>query len=168
VVEEGAMDLGFLFPYLLFLHVLGAIVAFGPSFSFSIIGAMGSKEPPHGNFAIRVSEAISHRLVYPIGITLPITGAAMLLVRGINPLDRASWWLALAIVLYVIAYGYSYFFQSKLVARVIEITSTPPPPGASGPPPELPPIVARIQRGGMMLGILLVAIVFLMVVKPTI
>lgn len=163
-----AMDLGWLFPYLLFLHVLGAVVAFGPTFAFPFIGAMGGEEPQHGNFATRVSEMISHRLVYPIGITLPITGAAMIPVRGINPLDRPSWWLALAIVLYVIAYGYSYFFQSKLVERVIHITSAPPPPGASGPAPELPPLVARIQRGGMALTVLLVSIIFLMVVKPTI
>ena len=162
------MELGWLFPYLLFLHVLGAIVAFGPTFAFPFIGAMGRAEPQHGNFAVRVSETLGHRLVYPIGITLPITGAAMILVRGINPLDRPFWWLGLAIVLYVIAYGYSYFFQSKLVARVIEITSTPPPPGASGPPPELPPIAARIQRGAMVMTILLLTIIFLMVVKPTI
>lgn len=162
------MDLGWLFPYLLFLHVLGAIVAFGPTFAFPFIGAMAGGEPQHANFATRVSHTLSDKLVYPIGITLPITGVALILVRGINPLDRPFWWLALAIVLYVIAYGYSYFFQSKLVARVIEITSTPPPPGVSGPPPELPPILARIQRGGMVLTILLLTIIFLMVVKPTI
>ncbi len=162
------MDLGWLFPYLLFLHVLGAIVAFGPTFTFQFIGAMGRAEPPHGNFAVRVSETLSHRLVYPIGITLPITGAAMILIRGINPLERPFWWLAVAIVLYVITYGYSYFVQSKLIARVIEITSTPPPPGASGPPPELPPIAARIQRGGIVMTIFLLTIIFLMVVKPTI
>lgn len=162
------MDLGWLFPYLLFLHVLGAIVAFGPTFAFPFIGAMGGKEPQHGNFATRVSYTLSHRIVYPIGITLPITGAAMILVRGINPMDRAYWWLSLAIVLYVITYAYSYFVQSKLVHRVIEITSAPPPPGASGPPPELPPLVARIQRGGKAMSVLLVTIIFLMVVKPTI
>jgi uncharacterized membrane protein len=162
------MDLGWLFPYLLFLHVLGAIVAFGPTFAFRFIGAMGGAEPQHANFATRVSETLTHRLVFPIGITLPITGAAMMLVRGINPLDRPFWWLALAIVLYVIAYGYSYFFQSKVVRRVIELTSAPPPPGASGPPPELRSLVSRIQRGGMFTGILLLAIIFLMVVKPTI
>lgn len=162
------MELDWLFPYLLFLHVLGAIVAFGPTFAFPLIGAMGGKEPQYGNFATRVSYTLSHRLVYPIGITLPITGAAMILVRGINPVDRPNWWLTLAIVLYVIAYGYSYFVQSKLVHRVVEITSAPPPPGASGPPPELPPLVARIQRGGMAMTVLLVTIIFLMVVKPTI
>jgi uncharacterized membrane protein len=162
------MDWNSLFPYLLFLHVLGAIVAFGPTFGFSVIGAMGGAEPQHGNFAIRVSETLSHRLVYPIGITLPITGTAMILVRGINPLDRPFWWLAMAIVLYIIAYGYSYFFQSKLVAQVIEMTSAPPPPGASGPPPALMALVTRIQNGGKALALLLVAIVFLMVVKPTV
>lgn len=162
------MDLGWLFPYLLFLHVLGAIVAFGPTFAFPFIGAMGGGEPQHANFATRVSNTLTHRLVFPIGITLPITGAAMILVRGMNLADRAYWWLSLAIVLYVIAYGYSFFFQRKLVARVIEITAAPPVPGASGPPPELRALVGRIQRGGMVTSILLVTIIFLMVVKPTV
>jgi hypothetical protein len=162
------MDLGWLFPWLLFLHVLGAIVAFGPTFAFSFIGAAGGAEPQHANFATRVTHILSSRLVIPIGITLPITGLGIIAVRQINPFDRPFWWLALAIVLYLIAYSYGFFVQRKLVDRVIEITSTPPPPGASGPPPELPPLVKRIQRGGMGMGILIVVIVFLMVVKPQI
>jgi uncharacterized membrane protein len=162
------MDLAWLFPWLLFLHVLGAVVAFGPTFAFSFIGAAGGAEPQHANFATRVSHTISSRLVYPIGLTLPITGLAMMAVREINPFERGSWWLAVAIVLYVIAYGYSFFVQRKYVERVIELSSAPPPPGATGPPPELVELVGKIQRGGMMLGILLVAIIFLMVVKPTI
>jgi len=162
------MDLSWTFPWLLFLHVLGAIVAFGPTFAFSFIGAAGGAEPQHANFATRVSQTIASKLTYPIGLTLPITGLAIMAVRGLNPVDRANWWLALAIVLYIIAYGYSFFVQRKYVERVIEISSTPPPPGAAGPPPELMDLVGRIQRGGMMLGILLIAIVFLMVVKPRI
>jgi uncharacterized membrane protein len=160
--------MAWLFPWLLFLHVLGAIVAFGPTFAFSLIGAAGGAEPQHANFATRVSNTIASRLVYPIGITLPITGLAIIAVRGINPFDRPYWWLALAIVLYIAAFGYSFFVQRKYVGRVIELTSAPPPPGASGPPPELRMLVGRIQRGGMATGIILVAIVFLMVVKPAI
>ena len=86
--REGSMDLAWLFPWLLFLHVLGAIVAFGPTFAFSFIGAAGGAEPQHANFATRVSHTISSRLVYPIGLTLPITGLAMMAVRGINPFER--------------------------------------------------------------------------------
>src|SRR6188474_1001816 len=112
-------DLVWLFPYLLFLHVLGAIAGFGPSFVFPIVGAMGGKEREHGNFATRVSETISNRLVYPIGITLPITGALIILVRGIDLTSRAYWWLDIAILLYIAAYGYSFFVQRKVVERVI-------------------------------------------------
>ena len=159
-------ELAWLLPYLLFLHVLGAIAGFGPSFVFPIVGAMGGAEREHGNFAVRVSHTISSKLVYPIGITLPITGALLILVSGRNLSDRSNWWLGLAIVLYVIAYGYSFFVQRKIVHRVIDLTSGPPPAGATGPPPELPGLVKRIQRGGMALTVLLLAIIFLMVVKP--
>ena len=162
------MDLAWLFPWLLFLHVLGAIVAFGPTFALSIVGAMGGAEPQHANFATRVSDAISSKRVQPVGFTLPITGLAMIAVVGINPLERDRWWLALGIVLYVIAYGYGFFVQRHLVARIVQMTSSPPPPGASGPPPELMALIRRVQLGGMGMGLLIVAIVFLMVVKPRI
>jgi hypothetical protein len=162
------MDLAWLFPWLLFLHVLGAIVAFGPTFAFSLIGAMGGAEPQHANFATRVSHAISSKRVLPVGITLPITGLAMIAVLGINPLERERWWLALAIVLYLIAYGYGFFVQRHVVERVVQMTSSPPPPGASGPPPELMALIRRVQLGGMGMGLLIVTIVFLMVVKPRI
>jgi hypothetical protein len=155
-----------LVPFLIFLHVLAAIVAFGPSFAFSFIGAMGRQEPQHANFGTRVSQTIASRLVYPIGITLPITGLAIMAILQINPFERSYWWLAIAVVLYIVAYGYSFFVQRKLVERAIELTSTPPPPGASGPPPEVPALGKRIGQGGMALGVLLVIIVFLMVVKP--
>ena len=160
------MDLRALFPWLLFLHVLAAIVAFGPTFAFATIGSLGGREPQHANFATRISATISSRLVYPIGITLPITGALMILVAGIDLTSRAYYWLDIAIVIYIVAYGYSFFVQRPIVERIIAMTSTPPPPGATGPPPELMRLVARVQRGGMVLGILLVAIIFLMVVKP--
>ena len=155
-----------LVPYLIFLHVLGAIVAFGPTFAFATIGSAGRAEPQHANFGTRVSHTIASRFVYPIGITLPITGLAIIGILQINPLDRAYWWLAIAIVLYIVAFGYSFFVQRKLVERAIELTSSPPPPGSSGPPPELPAIGKRIGQGGMVMGILLIVIVFLMVVKP--
>lgn len=156
-----------LVPYLIFLHVLGAIVAFGPTFAFSFIGSANRAEPQHSNFGTRLSHTISSRLVYPVGITLPLTGLAIMGILRINPFARDYWWLLIAIVLYVIAYAYSFFVQRKLVERAIELTAAPPPSGASGPPPELPAIGKRIAQGGMVLGLLLVAIVFLMVVKPT-
>lgn len=159
------MDLMTLFPWVLFLHVLGAIVAFGPTFAFAIIGAMGGAEPQHANFATRISARISDRLVLPLAIFQGITGVLLILISQRDLL--AEPWLLLGIVLYAIGLGYSLFVQRRDVARIIELTSAPPPPGATGPPPGLPEVVARVQRAGMILGINLVVIVFLMVVKPS-
>ncbi len=58
--------MGWLFPWLLFLHVLGAIIAFGPTFAFPIIGAMGGKEPQHANFATRAAHLVGQRLDEPL------------------------------------------------------------------------------------------------------
>jgi uncharacterized membrane protein len=151
----------------LFLHVMGAIIAFGPAFSaFPVIGAMAGKEPQHANFAARVNEAISHTRVTPLAIFQGITGLALLLLTGLNPFSQL--WLGLGIVLYLIAISYALAVQTPVSKRIVELTSTPPPPGASGPPPELMAAVKRAQQGGMLLAGLVFVIVILMVTKPTI
>jgi uncharacterized membrane protein len=148
----------------LFLHVMGAIVAFGPTFSFPIIGRMGGAEPQHANFATRVTETIAEQRVLPLAIVQGITGVALILLTGINLL--ATPWLLIGIVLYLIVLGYNVFIGTPTVKKVIQMTSNPPPPGASGPPPELRAAITKVQRGGMFSGLMIVLIVILMVVKP--
>jgi uncharacterized membrane protein len=157
-----------LVPWLLFVHVLAAIVAIGPNFAYSTIRGMGRAEPQYANFGTRVAHAISDRLVYPIGLVIPATGVAMILALGIDLTDPAFWWLDLAIVLYASVYLYSFFVQRSIVGRIIQMTSTPPAPGTTGPPPGLPALAMRAQRGGTAMLILLGFVVFLMVVKPQI
>lgn len=157
-----------LVPWLLFVHVLAAIVAIGPNFAYSTIRTMGRMEPQHANFGTRVAHAISDRLVYPVGLVIPATGVAMILVLGIDLTDPAFWWLDLAIVIYASVYLYSFFVQRSIVGRIIELTSTPPASGATGPPPGLPALAMRAQRGGTAMLILLALVVLLMVVKPQI
>ena len=153
-----------LVPWLLFLHVLAAIVAIGPNFAYSTIRGMGRQEPQHANFGLRVSHLISARLVYPVGLVIPATGVAMIVLLGIDLTNRAFWWLDVAIVIYATVYLYSFFVQRRIVERIIDLTSSPPPP--EGPSPELPALAARAQRGGTAMLILLVMVAFLMVVKP--
>ena len=155
------MDLG---PWFLFLHILGAIVAFGPTFTFPIIGAMGGREPMHANFATRISHRISERVVLPLAIFQAITGVGLILTRHWDLLNTR--WLLVAIVLYVIALSLALFRIRPAVQRVIAMTSAPPPPGASGPPPELQAQIKRIQQTGPINGVLIVVIVLLMVLKP--
>ena len=161
-----------LIPWFLVLHVLGAIIAFGPSFSFPIIGAMGAAERPHGNFATRISHAISTKRQIPVALTMPVTGIGLVWSAGIDPFSQGFRWLALGIVLYVILFTYAVAVQLPTTQRIIEMTSAPPPDGApgsapAGPPPALMALIRKVQRGGMFLTLMIVVIVFLMVVKPS-
>lgn len=160
------MDWRDLVPWLLFLHVLAAIVAIGPNFAYSTIRDLGRQEPQHANFGTRVSHAVSARLVYPIGLVIPASGIAMILILGIDLTARTSWWLDAAIVIYGGVYLYSFFVQRRIVEQIIELTATPPAPGTSGPPPGLAALATRASRGGTAMLILLVVVVSLMVVKP--
>ena len=86
---------------LLFLHVVGAIVAFGPAFSVPDRGPDGRrKEPQHANFAAR---RLNARRSSGSGrcrsrASRMITGLGM---NTWTAVQRA--WLGLAIVLYLIA-----------------------------------------------------------------
>ena len=151
----------------LFLHVFGAILAFGPTYAYSIIGAMGGREPMHANFATRVSERIGTTLVYPLAVVQGITGVLLIWLASIDL--TKSLWLGIAIILYLGALAFAFTIQRDAVHRVIELSTPPaggPPAGApAGPPPGLPEAVKKVQQGGMALGITIAVIVFLMVTK---
>ena len=150
--------------FLLFLHVMGAILAFGPTFAYSIMGAMAGREPQHANFSARQVEAIGNKLVYPLAIFQGVTGVLLIFATTIDL--KAATWLAAGIVLYAIALTFALTIQRNALHHLIELSSTPPAPGTP-PSPEIPATVRKIQRGGILLGVLIVVIVFLMVVKPT-
>lgn len=160
-----------LFSLLLFTHVLGAIIAFGPTFSSPIIARMGAAERAHGNFAMRVSHQLARVQILPLGIVQGITGLGLILTGNID-LFKDHNWLLVAIGLYLVAISYGIFVQTPLANRIIALTTppagAPAPAGSSagGPPPELAGLITRIKRGGFLLMALVVSIVFLMVTKP--
>lgn len=155
---------------LLFLHVGGAIVAFGPSFTFPIIGAMGGREREHVNFALRLQELIGSRLVLPLALFQGVTGVLLIWRTGRDVFGTA--WLGLAILLYLLAISTALLVSLPTVRRLIAATSGPPPapPPGAPPPAEPPPHLAALVRRARMAGFfqlgLILAIVFLMVVKP--
>jgi hypothetical protein len=154
----------------LFLHIGGAIVAFGPTIAFPLIGARAGKEPMHGNFALRTTEFITNRVVEPGAGFVFLMGLGLIWTRGWNPFT--TFWLGVAIVLFLIVLGVSLFVQAPQVRKMIELTSGPPPAmGEGGPPPGPPPgfmeLQQRAARSGMFLTLGLFTILFLMVFKPT-
>jgi hypothetical protein len=155
-----------LVPWLIFIHVLSAILAFGPAFAFGLYGSRAAAEPQHANFMARANHFVLDRMVLPIALSMPVSGLLIVGAAGIDLL--AARWLLLAIAIYLVAIGYVILVQRPAVMRLIELSSSPPPAGAAsgGPPPALVETAAKVRRGGMLIGVLIVLIVALMVVKP--
>jgi hypothetical protein len=149
---------------LLFLHVIGAIIVFGPSFAFPLIAGQARKSPQNSHFAAVVTDVIERRIIIPGAIIQGITGVLLIIAIGADLTSPPYRWLIAAIVLYLIAIGFAVAVQAPAVEKMVELTKTPP--GPEGPSAELIAQGKKLQRGGMFLGLLIVVIVFLMVVKP--
>jgi hypothetical protein len=172
----------------LYLHIGGVIVAFGPTIAFPFLAARAAKEPMHGNFTLRASEWLSEKVVEPGAIFVFLMGVGLILTKGYSLVDDL--WVTTAIVLFLIALGYSFLVQLPTVRRMISLTDQPRPvvvdasspgeqpamagpgtPGAAGagpagPPPEFIALSKKAARGGMFSTVLLFTILALMVVKP--
>jgi uncharacterized membrane protein len=152
----------------LFLHVLGAIAAFGPSFVFPLIARQSREMPSGAMFGLKLTDTIERRLIIPLGLFQAVTGIGLILTLDYDV--TAAHWLALGILLYVIAIGFAILVQSRTIEAMIQIIEKAPPPAPGTPPGPPPPafvaLAKRAQMGGIFLSIMLVAIVFLMVVKP--
>jgi uncharacterized membrane protein len=156
----------------LFLHVLGAIAVFGPTFIFPVIARASQRQPQHAHFAAELSELVESKIVIPGAVVQGLTGLAIIFIVGLDITSAPSRWLLVAIPLYLIAVLYAVFVQDPAAKRMVQLTgamSGPPPAGAPvGPPPELVATGQKLQRGGMLLTVLVVLIVLLMVTKPVI
>jgi uncharacterized membrane protein len=148
----------------LFLHILGAIVAFGFGFYAPIYGAMAANEPQHGNWYLRSTKRVSDMILVPAALSMGVTGVLIVLETGGMSRFQEPW-LGLAMVIYVAAILAVLFVQRPALNRVIELTSEPP--GPDGPPAEVPKLLRRLRMLGIALLIAVIAIVYLMVVKPT-
>ncbi|MCV0403504.1 MAG: DUF2269 family protein [Chloroflexi bacterium] len=158
----------------LYLHIGGAIVAFGPTIAFPFLAARAAKEPQHGNFVLRATEGITEKVVEPMSAFMFLMGVGLIVTRGYNPLETL--WVGLAIVLFLITFAFANLVQLPTVRKMVAMTSQPPPaaeaaaagPGANpgGPPPEFLALGTKAARGGQFMTLMLFVILALMVVKP--
>jgi len=154
---------------LLFLHIGGAILAFGPTYTFPLVGTMAGAEPQHLNFWLRAQKKISSTLVTPLALFQGVTGLLLIWWIGFELLTR--WWMIVSIVLYLVALTISFTVLYPSLRVLLAATAGPPPAAsADGPPAGPPPHVLkardRAKLGGMVNSLIVLVIVFLMVAKP--
>jgi len=144
--------------FIKWLHVLAAITALGANLTYGVWLSLASKDQRSLAFALRGIRFLDGRIANPAYGLLLITGLLMVYVGGL-PLSTP--WILVALVLYVITTLVGILAFGPALRRQIAFAESPGPSS---------PEYQQAARQGLLFGILtialVVAIVFLMVVKP--
>ena len=149
-----------MFHALLYIHVLLAIFAVGFNASYGVWIARAAREPEHLAYSLRGIKFIDDYLANPAYALLLVTGFLMVRVGDVS---LHQFWLVTALILYgiLVAVGVG-VYTPTLRAEIRALESE----GATSSEYEW--LSARGGIVGGLLGVLALAIVFFMVVKPTI
>ena len=149
----------------LFLHILAAVIAFGPIFVFPIIGSLAAQMPQHLRFAVELNHRIEQRLVLPLAGTMLISGTGLIWTANIN-IFRTPF-LLVGVILYLVALGVASRILLPTTERLVHLAANGPSDVAPGPPPpEVMTLIRRLQMFGGFTTLLFLVIIFLMVIQP--
>jgi uncharacterized membrane protein len=149
-----------LYVFLKFIHVLLAIVAVGFNASYGIWTARATKEPEHELHVLQGIRTLDDRFANPAYALLLVAGVAMVLESP--TLDFSTLWISAALGLYVLMALIAIFAFTPTLRKQIALVEAGEQRSKAH--------TALAKRSGMVGGILaviVIAIVYLMVVKPT-
>lgn len=148
------------YPLVKTLHIFFAIVAVGFNVSYGVWLARGRRSPEHLDFALRGVKFMDDYLANPCYFLLLLSGLAMAFVIGPWGWQR---WIISALVLWVLAIAVAYAVYTPTLSGQIRALAAHGVESAE---------YARLENRGRILGIglgvLVLAILVLMVFKPTI
>ena len=103
-----------LFFVFLALHLIAVVVAYG---STIVLPFLRTASPVTSTQLITVERVVTEKLALPAALSMPFSGAAMVVVAGINP--TTQFWLWASIVLYLGTLVYLVIRQWPGVMRLV-------------------------------------------------
>jgi uncharacterized membrane protein len=143
-----------------YVHVLLAMTAVGANLTYGIWqGAIASRAPEHEGFVLRGIKFIDDRVANPCYLLLLLTGLSL---QAIGHWGLQRHWVSAAIILYVALLIVGLVFYTPALTRQVEAIEAE---GAQST--HYKAAAARATIYGLATLPIILAIVFMMVVKPT-
>jgi uncharacterized membrane protein len=143
------------------VHVLSAIVAVGSNVTyFAFLAAMRGRPRAAQAFTLETISKVDRRLANPAYMVLPATGVIMVLI---SPLGFTTFWIAVAIGLYVLVGVFAGALFVPALRRLVALVNEEGPDA-----PGYAEAAGRVMTRGLLTMLPVAGIVFLMVVKPTV
>ncbi|TMD05997.1 MAG: DUF2269 family protein [Chloroflexi bacterium] len=140
-----------------YIHVLLGITAVGTNITYAVWNTRGAREKEHLSFALRGVSFLDRRVANPAYGLLLLTGLALVWVGGWG----FKRWIISSLFLFVLLIVVAVGFYSRTMNRQIEVLEKE---GESSPAYQR--LAAQAQRVGIILIVIVLAIIFMMVVKP--
>ena len=147
-----------LYLILKWLHVLLAIAAIGANITYGVWISRAARNSEVLPFTLRGVKILDDRIANPAYGLLLVTGVALVFVGGWS---FTTPWILMSLALYVIAVLLGLFGYTPTLRRQIQLAES-----GSLNSPEYAAVAQRGTILGIILAVVVVAIVFLMVVKP--
>ncbi len=147
-----------LFLLIKWIHVLSAIMAVGSNATYGIWVSRASREPQLLPFVLHSIKIIDDRMANPLYVLLLLTGLTMAFIL---PLPLSTPWIMSALILYAIATLLGMVLFVPIFRRQIELLESE---GFGAPGYQAAAKQARVL--GIIVGVDVLMIIFLMVVKP--
>ena len=142
-----------------FLHILTAVIAVGFNASYGVLLTRAAREPEHQLHVVRTVKVMDDRFANPGYAVLLATGIWMVLI---SPYRVTDLWIVIALVLYGLAVLGGALGYTPTLRREIALLERD---GAGSE--EFRRLAKRGQTIGILLALDVIAIIFLMVTKPT-
>jgi uncharacterized membrane protein len=143
-----------------FVHVLMAIVAVGFNASYAIWLRRAARAPEYESYVLRGVKFLDDRFANPAYGVLLVTGLTMVLTTP--GLELTDFWILLGLILFAVVVALGAAIYTPTLRKQIATLE------AEGPQTARYQALARRSTGtGILLGVIVVIIVFLMVTKPT-
>lgn len=148
---------------ILFLHVLGAILGFGPTAAFGLLTSLGERLGGEARQGIMEGvHAVATKMATPFDLLQPLTGVLLIFKLGLNKGFFTHEWLWIGILLYFVMMGVVHAVALPTVKKIVTIERHGDPND-----PALAPLYKKFKAvGGGVIGPTLLAIIVLMVTKP--
>ena len=147
-----------LYVILKWVHELSAITAIGLNLTYGIWLARAARNPEHLAFTLRGIKILDDRMANPAYGLLLITGLALAFT---TPIPIMTPWLLTGLILFIIVGLVGVFGYSRTLRRQIALAEA-----GSAQTPEYEAVSSLGRLQGILLAVLVIAITFLMVVKP--
>ena len=150
-----------------FLHVLGAITAVGPTLTYGLWLAQGDRAGPQMRaFVLRTTSWVDRHLATPSFVLQAFTGMALVLLLRISFFD--THWLLAGVAIYVVTVVFAMVVYAPTVRRQNDLADrVAADPNDAASASEYEAVARRARTFGILTIVLTLAIVFFMVVKPS-